>query len=118
MFDQLRNLREMASMMGSLGNLGDLKSKAQGLEQKLAEQTVEAESGAGAVRVVMNGKCEVLSLRIEPAMLSALTGGGTDTDRELVEDLIAAAMNAAVEKAHDMMRQTLTDLAGGMGLPG
>ncbi|MEM1353675.1 MAG: YbaB/EbfC family nucleoid-associated protein [Planctomycetota bacterium] len=114
MFDQLRNLRDLASMMG---NLGDIKGKAEGLEQKLAEKTVEAESGAGAVRVVMNGKCEVQSLRIEPAMLVALTGGGSDADREMVEDLVAAAFNAAVTKAHDLMREAVTDLAGGMSLP-
>lgn len=115
MFDQLRNLRDMASMMN---NMGDMKSKVEGLEQKLAEKTVEAESGAGAVRVVMNGKCVVQSLRIEPAMLAALTGSGVDADRELVEDLIAAAVNAAVDKAHNLMRETVAELAGGMGLPG
>ena len=115
MFDQLKNLKEMASLMG---NMGDMRSKIEGLEEKLGQKTVEADSGAGAVRVVMNGKCQVVSLRIEPAMLAALAGGGAEADRVMVEELITAAVNAAVEKAHVEMKDTLGELAGGMNLPG
>lgn len=115
MFDQLKNLKDLAGMMG---NLGEMKQKLEDAQQALAEKTAEGEAGAGAVRVVMNGKFEVQSVSIDPAMVGALAGAGTDADREMVEELLAAGFNSAAQKVQELMKDSLGDVAGGLNLPG
>ena len=85
---------------------------------QLAEKIAEGEAGAGAVRVVMNGKLEVLSVAIDPAMVGALAGTGSDADREMVEELLAAAFNDAAQKVQSLMQASLGEAAGGLNLPG
>ena len=89
-----------------------------GVQAELGEKTVEADSGAGVVRVTMNGRFEVVSVTVDPAMVSVLAGMGTDADRAMVEELITSAMNAAVFKVQELLKETLGEAAGGMGLPG
>lgn len=115
MFDQLKNIKELAGLMG---NLGDLKAKMEQAQAELATKTVQAESGAGAVRVKMNGKFEVVEVKIDPAMIMTLAGTGTDADRQMVEELIASAMNAAVLKVQELLQDTLGEATGGLNLPG
>ena len=115
MFDQLKNLKDMASMMG---NASELREKFMQLQAELAQKTVDAEAGAGAVRVTVNGKLEVQRVELDPAMLSTLAGGGGDADREMVEELIVAATNAAMQKAHALIREQMGQLTGGMNIPG
>lgn len=115
MFDNLKNLKELAGMMG---NLGEMKQKFEEAQAALAEKTAEGEAGAGAVRVVVNGKFEVLSVSIDPAMVGALAGTGTDADREMVEELLAAAFNDAVLRVQELMKESLGDVTGGLNLPG
>lgn len=113
MFDQMKMMKQLAGMMG---NLGDIREKIEGVQDELSQKTVEAQAGAGAVRVTMNGKFEVLSVQIDPAMVTVLAGAGTDADRAMVEELIASAMNAAVAQVQELLKQTLTEAA--TGLPG
>lgn len=114
-FDQFKNMKQLAGLMG---NLGDLRERMEQMQAELEQKTVEADSGAGAVHVTMNGKFEVVSMKVDPVMVATLAGNGTDADRAMVEELIASAMNAAVLKVQDMLKDTLGDAAGGMGLPG
>jgi hypothetical protein len=83
------------------------------MEQKLTDTIVEAETGGGMVRVRMNGKKEVLRLQIEPTALGATTG-----DIELLEDLIAAAVNEAGRRADEAAKSSVAGLMGGLKLPG
>jgi DNA-binding YbaB/EbfC family protein len=83
------------------------------MEQKLADTVVEAETGGGMVRVRMNGKKEVLRLKIEPTALGATTG-----DIELLENLIAAAVNEAGRRADEAAKSSVAGLMGGLNLPG
>jgi nucleoid-associated protein EbfC len=83
------------------------------MEQKLAETVVEAESGGGMVHVRMNGKKEVLRIKIEPTALGATTG-----DVELLEDLIAAAVNEAGRRADEAMKSSVAGMMGGLNIPG
>jgi len=115
MFDNLRNLKDLAGMMG---NLSEMKEKFEQAQAQLAEKTAEGESGAGAVRVVLSGKFEVQSVSIDPAMVGALAGTGSDADREMVEELLAAAFNDAAQKVQALMQETLGEAAGGLNLPG
>ena len=115
MFDQLKNMKQLAGLMG---NLGDMRERMEKVQAELAKKSVQAESGAGAVRVVMNGIFEVISVQVDPAMVSTLAGVGTDADREMVEQLISSAMNAAVLQVQELLKETLGEAATGLNLPG
>lgn len=115
MFDQLKNIKSLAGLMG---NAGELREKMEKMQAELAGLTAEAEAGAGAVRVVVNGKLQVLSVSLDPVMTSALAGQGTDTDRAMIEELIVSATNEALKRAQELVRQEVSKLTGGMDLPG
>jgi hypothetical protein len=83
------------------------------MEQKLAATIVEAESGGGMVSVRMNGKKEILRLKIEPTALGASTG-----DIELLEDLITAAVNEAGRRADAAMKSSVSGMMSALNLPG
>jgi len=80
-------------------------------KSRLGELSVDAESGGGLVKVRMNGRFEVQRLEIDP---KAMEGG----DRAMLEDLLAAAVNAAVEKARAAADARMSAAAGGLKIPG
>lgn len=80
------------------------------LQAELAELVVEGSAGGGAVRVEMNGLRKVQRVQLDPAVVS----GG---DVELLEDLIAAAMNDALRRVEEAVNAKVGALAGGLGLP-
>lgn len=82
------------------------------MEQQLADATVEGTSGGGMVTVQMTGKKTVLRVRIQPTAL-----GATAQDLELLEDLIAAAINDAGRKADELMQSNVAGMMGGLDLP-
>lgn len=104
-------LKDFANLMKSMGQM---KERMGQLQEDLERRTVEAESGAGAVRVTLNGKGRVLRLHLDPALLAGLAGD----DRAMVEDLIASAFNAAMEKVQELMMDEFGKISGGMNLPG
>lgn len=110
-------MKQMKQLMGMLGNLGDMKEKAEQIKAELAKRTVEAEAGAGAVRVVMSGTFAVRQVHIDPSMVSVLAGEGTDEDRQMIEELLVAAFNAAFEKAQALAGEQMAQLTGGLNLP-
>lgn len=112
MFDNLKNLA------GLLGQAGQMKEKFDEIQAQLGRKTVEAEAGAGAVCVVMNGRFEVLAVRLDPLMISTLAGVGADADRQMIEELIAAAVNAAVLKVQQLLKTEMASLTGGLNIPG
>lgn len=96
--------------------LGDLMKQAQAMQermqqaqQELAELEVRGESGAGLVQVVMNGRHEVRRVRIDPSVAGE--------DREVLEDLIAAACNDAVRRVEAAQKEKMAGMASGLGLP-
>ena len=93
--------------------LGQAKQMQEQMEKKLSETVVEASSGGGVVTVRMNGKKEVLRLKIEPTAM-----GSTASDLELLEDLIAAAVNEAGRRADEAMKASVAGMMGGLNLPG
>ncbi len=93
-----------------------LMRQARKLEKAMADAReqlggieVDAESGGGLVRVKMNGKCEVTRLQIDPKALE---------DRAMLEDLVTAGVNAAVEKARAAADAHLSAATGGIKVPG
>jgi hypothetical protein len=80
-------------------------------KEKLSALTVEAESGGGLVKVIMNGKCEITRLAIDPGAIDP-------SDRALLEDLVTAAVNAAAEKARAAADESMQKATGGIKMPG
>lgn len=101
-------------MRGGMGNLLKQAQKAQAqmakMQEQLGEKTVESSSGGGAVRAMVNGHKELLSLEIDPEVLS-------EENREMLEDLILAAVNEALKKVDEMINSEMQKFTGGMNLP-
>ncbi|WP_323846786.1 YbaB/EbfC family nucleoid-associated protein [Microbulbifer magnicolonia] len=91
----------------------EMQEKMQKMQQELNELRVCGEAGAGMVKVTMNGRHDVISVEIDPELLSE--------DKEMLEDLLAAAVNDAVrraeEKAQELQKQQMGNLASGINLP-
>src|SRR3972149_9992811 len=102
-------------MTKGLGNIlkqaQQMHSKIAQLQEEMAAKTVEASSGGGMVNVVMNGKQEVLSVRIDPEVINR-------EDIEMLQDLIAAAVNEAIRKSQEMMTEEMKKITGGLAIPG
>jgi nucleoid-associated protein EbfC len=86
------------------------------IQRKLAETVVEGSSGGGAITATMNGKKQLLKIRIDPAAVIGL--GGLQPDVEMLEDLIVAAVNDAGNKAEDAIKTNVQSMLGGLNLPG
>ena len=96
-------------------NLQELMSKAKAqaetLQQKMQETVVEATAGGGTVTAKMDGRKQLLSLRIDP---EAVKSG----DIEMLQDLVVAAVNEAARKVDSQMQSSLGGMLGGLGIPG
>jgi DNA-binding YbaB/EbfC family protein len=86
------------------------------VQRKLAQTVVEGTSGGGAVTATMNGKKQLLKIRIEPAAVVGLSGGQPDV--EMLEDLVVAAVNEAGRKADEAIQSSVQGMLGGLKLPG
>jgi DNA-binding YbaB/EbfC family protein len=96
-------------------NLQDLMSQAkrqyETIQKKMEETVVEGTSGGGSVTVKMDGRKQVLSIKIDP---EAVKGG----DIEMLQDLITAAINGANRKVDETMQSSMGGMLGGLGIPG
>src|SRR5208337_5072831 len=86
------------------------------MQRKLGETIVEASSGGGAVTATMNGKKELLKLRIDPSAVASLSGGQPDV--EMLQDLVLGAVNEAGRKADEAIKVSMQGMLGGLKLPG
>ena len=86
------------------------------VQRKLSQTVVEASSGGGAVTATMNGKKQLLKLRIDPSAVASL--GGERPDVEMLEDLVVAAVNEAGRKAEEAIQSSVQGVLGGLKLPG
>ena len=86
------------------------------VQRKLGETVVEGTSGGGAVTATMNGKKQLLKLRIDPSAVIGLGGGQPDV--EMLEDLVVAAINEAGRKADEILQSSVKGMLGGLKLPG
>jgi len=102
-------------MTKGFGNLlkqaQEMHTKIAQLQEEMAGKTVEASSGGGMVNIVMNGKQEVISIRIDPEVVNR-------EEIDMLQDLIAAAMNEAIRKSHEMMTEEMKKITGGLSIPG
>jgi hypothetical protein len=88
-----------------------LQAKLEKTQEELANTTVEASSGGGAVTVVVTGQQEIKSVKISPEVMDA-------EDVEMLEDLVLSAVNEALRKSKELAASRLGALTGGLKLPG
>jgi DNA-binding YbaB/EbfC family protein len=102
-------------LMKGMGNMmkqaQKLQAKMLKLQEELADKTVETTSGGGMVKVVANGKQQVVSIEIEKEVVDP-------EDVDMLQDLILAAVNDALTKSQDMVSSEMSKLTGGMSIPG
>ena len=105
-------------MAKGMGGMGDILKQAQKMQQRLLEiqlelkqRVVEGSAGGGMVRVAVNGEQQVLSVKVDPQAVNP-------EDVELLEDMVLAAVNQALEKARQMAQEEMAKVTGGLQLPG
>jgi nucleoid-associated protein EbfC len=86
------------------------------VQRKLAETVVEGTAGGGAVSATMNGKKQLLKIKIERSAVLSLTGGQPDV--EMLEDLVVGAVNEAGRKADEAIQSNVQSMLGGLKIPG
>jgi len=104
MFDKLGQLA------GLMKNLPRIQEEVGKFQQKLGQLVATGDAGAGMVSVTANGKMEVLRCTLSDEALKL-------NDREMLEDLIRAATNQALEKARELVQEETGKMASGLGLP-
>ncbi len=104
--------------MKNMGNMNKLMKQVQKmqkdmvkLQEELQEKTVEATAGGGVVKVVASGKKQLVSIEIDPEAVDP-------EDVEMLQDLVLAAANEALQKAEDMVADEMGKLTGGLNMPG
>jgi DNA-binding YbaB/EbfC family protein len=101
----------LPDLQAFFGKMQAFQEKMERMQESLGAETVEAESGGGMIKVVANGRREVLSITIEP-------GFEYGDDLTMLQDLVTAAVNAALRKADERMKEkmesSLGQMAGGM----
>ena len=99
-------------------NIGNIMKQAQKVQERIAEvqrdlinKKVEASSGGGMVTVTANGRQEILSIKIDPSVVSM-------QDVEMLEDLVLAAVNEALRKSQEIITEEMSKVTGGLKIPG
>lgn len=105
MFKKLSNLASLIKQAQQIGG------QMQNLSEELKERRATGTAGGGMVEIEVNGLLEVLQCRIDEQLVA-------QGDRELIEDLVAAAMNQAVSKGKQLHAEAMKELTGGLELPG
>ncbi len=101
----------MKNMMNMMKQAQKLQAKMVEMQAELGNRTVSAQAGGGMVEAVVNGRQELVSLRIDKEVVSP-------DDVEMLQDLIFAAVNEALNRSREMMAQEMSKLTGGMQIPG
>ena len=96
---------------GMLGQIQKLQQDMAKAQEALAEETVEVTAGGGAITIVITGNQRVKSIKLQPDVVDP-------TDVEMLQDLLVAAVNEAIERSQTHAAQKLQGLTGGLGIPG
>jgi DNA-binding YbaB/EbfC family protein len=100
--------KEIGQLAGLMKNLPRIREEMERFQENLGQLSAEGDAGAGMVRVRVNGRMEVLSCRITEEALK---------DREMLEDLVRGATNAALDKMRRLVAEETGKVAGSLGLP-
>ena len=100
----------MSMSRGQMRQLQQMQERLLKAQTEIASKTVEATAGGGAVKVTISGDMKIKSLQISPEVVDA-------DDMEMLEDLVTAAVNEALEKMQQLQTEQMAGLAGGFGFP-
>lgn len=105
----------MAKGIGGMGNLlkqaQEMQSRMAKIQEELAQKTVDGSAGGGMVRVTVNGQLALTVIQIDPTVINS-------EEKEMLEDLIMAAVNDGMRKAREMVSTEMSKLTGGLKIPG
>src|SRR6056297_2980205 len=101
----------MKNMGKMMKQAQQLQNKIQKLQEEMADKTIETSAGGGMVRVVANGRQEIVSITIEKEVVDP-------EDVEMLQDLITAAVNDALSQSQKMVSEEMNKLTGGINIPG
>ena len=94
-----------------LGQFKDIQANMQQMNEQLRQRVTEASSGGGMVTAQVNGKGELMGIKIDPQAVDV-------NDLEMLEDLVIAAVNAGVAKSQEMAKEEMSKVMGGLNIPG
>jgi len=89
----------------------DMQKKMEAIKKELAQKEIKVSSGGGMVELVINGQQEIKDINIEPDIIDP-------GDREMLEDLVLAAVNEGIRQSKEMVNEEMSKLTGGLNLPG
>ena len=101
----------MAQMNKMMKQMQKLQEQMERMQKKLAEKEVTHSAGGGMVKATVNGRQELVNIEIDPEVIDP-------EDREMLEDLIIAAVNGAMEEANQLAQSEMAQLTGGLSIPG
>ena len=107
MFDALKNI---GNLPGLMAKAKEMQEKMQAMQEELGKRQVSADAGGGMVEATVNGRMELLRVRIDKTRVDV-------NDTEMIEDLVVAAVNAAQVKAAEMVRTEMGKVSAQLGLP-
>jgi len=109
--DVLKGLGDLKNVGGMLKQAMEVKQNIEALKATLGDERIEASSGGGMVTVVVSGKMEVLSVKIDPEVVDK-------NEVEMLETLVQAAVNEAAQKMKALVQEKMREVAGGIDIPG
>jgi nucleoid-associated protein EbfC len=105
----------MAQVPGGMGNLlkqaQEMQARMAKIQEELGQKTVEGSAGGGMVQVTVNGQFNLSKVKIDPAEIN-------EEEKDMLEDLILAAINDGMRKAREMVSAEMSKLTGGFKIPG
>ncbi len=101
----------LGNLTGMLQQAREMQERMAGVKDRISELKVEGSAGGDMVRVKATGDLRITAISIEPSLLQ-------NADREVLEDLVTAAVNQALQKAKDAAQKEMAEITGGMNIPG
>jgi nucleoid-associated protein EbfC len=105
----------MAQGIGGMGNLlkqaQEMQSRMAKIQEELAQKTVEGSAGGGMIQVTVNGQLALTAIKIDPTVINS-------EEKDMLEDLVLAAVNDGMRKARDLASAEMSKLTGGLKIPG
>ncbi|WP_022852602.1 YbaB/EbfC family nucleoid-associated protein [Thermodesulfatator atlanticus] len=101
----------MQNMQSLMRQVQKMQKKIAELQEELAKKTVEASAGGGMVTAVVNGRQELVAIKIDPEVVNP-------EDIDMLQDLIVAAVNEGIRRSQEMVEQEMAKITGGLKIPG
>jgi hypothetical protein len=101
----------LGNLAGMMKQAMEMRGKMEELKEQLANEIIETSSGGGMVKVTMNGKMEVLELKVDPEIIDP-------NDPEVLETMVRAAVNEGMRNVQELIKERMSEMTGGMDIPG